>query len=353
MTLYTKPNSPYLWYDIRHNNKRYRGSTGTANRKIASQYESTILQNLQAGIDIIAKQPTNPKRAAIANSGCITLGMALNSHSEAIWGTARSYRTFYLVNIRAICTDAISGLDVTKLSTGDLLAWTTDKLEYGNARSTINQKLGIIRLVLDRVQRTGTAIQIIDWELVKLKKATKSHNVWFDDAVEQRIQDHYRGLGHYDIADFFIVLADTGARFNNVSSLLWSDVDLQNHKITFRNTKNGSDITLPMTDRVYNVLSNRTHLETPFASIEYNRVRLSWDRMKKQFNWPSGQGYKMHALRHTCGTRLANAGVDIRVIQEWLGHKDIRQTSKYVQVVSSSLADARDSLQNKNRNQHD
>jgi integrase len=349
MTLYTKPNSPYLWYDIRHNNKRYRGSTGTANRKQALQYESTIMQNLQAGIGINTKQVKSHRTASVANSGCITLGMALNSHSEAIWCTARSYRTFYLVNIRAICTDAISNVDVSRLATSDLLEWTKDKLAYGNARSTINQKLGIIRQVLDRVKRTGTAIQVIDWELVKLKKAAKSHNVWFDDATEQRIQEHYRALGNYDIADFFIVLADTGARFNNVACLLWSDIDLENRKITFRNTKNGSDITLPMTDRVYNVLSNRTHLETPFASIEYNRVRLSWDRMKDKFGWPSGQGYKMHALRHTCGTRLANAGVDIRVIQEWLGHRDIRQTSKYVQVVSSSLADARDSLQNKTK----
>jgi site-specific recombinase XerD len=36
-------------------------------------------------------------------------------------------------------------------------------------------------------------------------------------------------------------------------------------------------------------------------------------------------------LRHACGFKLANDGVDTRTIQAYLGHKDIRHTVRYTE----------------------
>jgi integrase len=36
-----------------------------------------------------------------------------------------------------------------------------------------------------------------------------------------------------------------------------------------------------------------------------------------------------HTLRHSCGYALANKGHDIRVIQDYLGHRDPRHTAHY------------------------
>jgi site-specific recombinase XerD len=47
-----------------------------------------------------------------------------------------------------------------------------------------------------------------------------------------------------------------------------------------------------------------------------------------------------HALRHTVATGLLNSGVDIRVVQEILGHASIRQTEIYTKVLTSSKARA-------------
>jgi integrase len=343
MSLYKKSNSPYYWFDVRYLGTRHRGSTGTANKSAATKYESAIVNSLHNGTynAVQSTSATNSKTQGV------TLGNALNKHKQAIWGMAKSYDSFYCINIRAICTDSISELDVCYLSTNDLLTWQADKLAYGNARSTLNQKLGIIRQVLDRVKRIDNLmLPVIDWDIIKLKKAGNPHSVWFTNDDEQRIQDYYRERGHYDVADLFIISSETGARFSNVTGLLWSDIDLKKRTVTYRNTKNGTDVRLPLTNRAHEVLAGRTHLVSPFVGIEYDRVRKLWERMRKQFGWPSGEGYKIHALRHTCGTRLANAGVDIRIIQEWLGHKDLRQTSKYVQVISERLEHARDALQN-------
>jgi Phage integrase family len=38
---------------------------------------------------------------------------------------------------------------------------------------------------------------------------------------------------------------------------------------------------------------------------------------------------RFHDLRHTFGTRIATAGVPMRVLQEWMGHRDYRTTLIY------------------------
>ena len=39
-----------------------------------------------------------------------------------------------------------------------------------------------------------------------------------------------------------------------------------------------------------------------------------------------------HMLRHACGFRLANEGHDTRVIQHYLGHRNIQHTVRYTEM---------------------
>jgi type 1 fimbriae regulatory protein FimB/type 1 fimbriae regulatory protein FimE len=39
-----------------------------------------------------------------------------------------------------------------------------------------------------------------------------------------------------------------------------------------------------------------------------------------------------HMLRHSCGFKLANDGVDTRTIQSYLGHKSIQHTVRYTEL---------------------
>ncbi len=39
-----------------------------------------------------------------------------------------------------------------------------------------------------------------------------------------------------------------------------------------------------------------------------------------------------HSLRHSCGYYLAERGADLRLIQAYLGHREVRHTSRYVQL---------------------
>jgi site-specific recombinase XerD len=45
-------------------------------------------------------------------------------------------------------------------------------------------------------------------------------------------------------------------------------------------------------------------------------------------------GIKAHAhmLRHACGYKLANDGIDTRALQAWLGHRNIQHSVRYTEL---------------------
>jgi integrase len=45
--------------------------------------------------------------------------------------------------------------------------------------------------------------------------------------------------------------------------------------------------------------------------------------------------HNLHGLRHTFGTRMAAAGVPMRTLQEWMGHRDIKTTQRYADYAPS------------------
>jgi integrase len=45
--------------------------------------------------------------------------------------------------------------------------------------------------------------------------------------------------------------------------------------------------------------------------------------------------HRFHDLRHTFGTRMAAAGVPMRTLQEWMGHRDIETTQRYADYAPS------------------
>jgi hypothetical protein len=63
---------------------------------------------------------------------------------------------------------------------------------------------------------------------------------------------------------------------------------------------------------------------------------LGWDCARVRL----GDAFKdvvLHTFRHTCASRLVQAGVDIVRVQKWLGHKDIKTTMIYAKLAPGDL----------------
>lgn len=129
---------------------------------------------------------------------------------------------------------------------------------------------------------------------------------------------------------------ETGLRKNEIRSLTWSDLDLENGIGIVRNTKVGrSEEFNIMPDLVAELRDARPMLvgansRKVFDSVPTHRTfRRDLERASITVRDERGQVIDFHALRGTLGTRLAAAGVAPQVAKGVMRHSDYRTTVKH------------------------
>jgi site-specific recombinase XerD len=68
--------------------------------------------------------------------------------------------------------------------------------------------------------------------------------------------------------------------------------------------------------------------------------RRDWADWKELLAVAGVRDARVHDGRHTAGTLLVEQGVHVRVVQEILGHTDIRITQRYAHASSAAVTDA-------------
>src|SRR3546814_9271308 len=71
-----------------------------------------------------------------------------------------------------------------------------------------------------------------------------------------------------------------------------------------------------------------TELVTSGTMPSRRNLRSWWDRTKKRMGLGDDQDFVFHTCRHTRATRMVDAGINIFVIKEWMGHKRIETRSE-------------------------
>ena len=89
-----------------------------------------------------------------------------------------------------------------------------------------------------------------------------------------------------------------------------------------------------------------THLSIPTLESRLKNSRLRADDFKKACELAGIYGFRFHDLRHTFGTRLAEAGESLHRIAELMGHSNIQMTMQYAHAVASGKHEAVERLVN-------
>ncbi|EPO2591932.1 type 1 fimbria switch DNA invertase FimE, partial [Escherichia albertii] len=133
-----------------------------------------------------------------------------------------------------------------------------------------------------------------------------------------------------------------GMRISELLDLHYQDLDLNEGRINIRRLKNGFSTVHPL------------RFDEREAVERWTRERANWkgsDQTDAIFISRRGsrlsrqQAYRIirdagieagtvtqthpHMLRHACGYELAERGADTRLIQDYLGHRNIRHTVRY------------------------
>lgn len=143
----------------------------------------------------------------------------------------------------------------------------------------------------------------------------------------------------------------TGMRKGEQYGLRWSDVDLPRRVITLRDTKNGSCRTVPMIEDVLNAFQQLKRLSLERKDRSADRPNGAPDDVVfgigDNKNWWEAalreakiKNFRWHDLRHTFCSRLAQAGVSLKIIQEAAGHKTIAMSARYAHMDHTTLQNA-------------
>lgn len=129
-----------------------------------------------------------------------------------------------------------------------------------------------------------------------------------------------------------LTAVNTGMRRSEILSLRWADVDLTNRKITIVNTKNNESRVIPINQTLYEEflkLIKQVKGEYVFSDKDgrpFGDIKKSFASALKEAGI---KDFRFHDLRHTFGSHLVMQGVDLRTVQQILGHKDIKMTMRY------------------------
>lgn len=144
----------------------------------------------------------------------------------------------------------------------------------------------------------------------------------------------------------------TGLRLGELIRLEWADIDIGRRVVLIRKTKSRKPRMVPLSAKALEALEMQRPRTGEFTYVFPARRRRgkSWryiDKPGSARGWiarfkPIQQaiakfravgerctGRAWHLLRHTFASRLAQAGVSLYKIAEWMGHSDIRVTQIY------------------------
>lgn len=214
----------------------------------------------------------------------------------------------------------------------------------GKSNGTINRRLAAVSKMLRHAYRRGYIARI---PMIERKREPEGRMRWINEEEEVQMLAKFRELGRDDVADFCSVLVDTGLRTGELFKLCGRDVDAEARVVYLWDTKNGKSRSVPLTSRAMDAI-NRNHKQDsqlPLFSFTQDSFNHAWKTMKHMIGLGNDKEFVPHCLRHTCASRLVQRGIDLRVIQEFLGHRSISTTIRYAKIAPKNLENARDVLE--------
>ncbi len=137
-----------------------------------------------------------------------------------------------------------------------------------------------------------------------------------------------------------LLLLSTGIRRSEAVGITLDDLNLEERQLLIRG-KGDKERVVPLTDQVIEAiqayLPHRTKTQSRYLFVSAWKGEPIHDRCINrmlqiviQKAGLAGQGITPHKLRHTFATHLIRNGVDIRTVQELMGHSELETTAKYL-----------------------
>jgi integrase/recombinase XerD len=145
--------------------------------------------------------------------------------------------------------------------------------------------------------------------------------------------------------NLILVIGYTGVRKGELLGLTVNDIDLNNRRTLVRQGKGRKDRVIPMADRIVVPLQEQCAGKAGNERVFNGLNPRSVYRIVTKLARAAGlENFYPHSLRHWFATQLLERGVDLRSIQQLLGHQSLETTAVYLDVVTKHLEAAINTL---------
>lgn len=283
-------------------------------------------------------------------------------------------KTAYLSDISQFQEFVGNDLGLVLISGNHIERWAAELREKGYAPASIRRKIVVLKVFCSYWVRNGAMRESPFWRVkisygrieqlpralteVEMKRlliqAKQDHSITKNkkNEIKKSLNQmpkasarDYRFLRNLTLLE---LLFATGMRVGEVSSIDIKDFFLEEALFKIKG-KGGRERLAFIVDEITlqilrEYLETRMKIETESPALFLNAAgnRLSTQGIAKiitQLREDGGikRNVTPHMLRHTVATLLLRNGVDIRVVQEFLGHASIATTQRYVHIVKEHM----------------
>lgn len=231
--------------------------------------------------------------------------------------------------------------------------------------STINHKLSTLRSFYRFLQREEYVSDNPFLLIESLKTIQKNPDFLYVDEMEELLDsiDTSTPLGVRNKAMLELMYA-SGLRCSEVVNLTLAQIDFQNQILLIHGKGNkdryvpfhdyASDWLKDYIDDARKTLMNVQHQDHDFVFVNKNGGRMTNRGVQNiveriSMNYDASRKIHPHTFRHSFATHLLESGVDLRIVQELLGHANLSTTQVYTHISNKYLKEVYDETHPRNK----
>jgi integrase len=325
MSVHKRGKKGTYYFNFTINGKKYFRSTGTTSKREAKLIEHAERQKL------MKETKLSPQEKAART----TLKDAIEITYQSKWKNNKDATGTHRKALRIL--EIVGNVPVGQINedTIELFIKTLEATHVQGA--TINRYQATLKTILKQLKQPTDIFKPYKERKGRIRVVSREE----EQALLMLLRETAKPV-YLETADLIECLLDTGCRLSELLDSTYKDnTDFDAKQIRIWVNKGDKPRSVPMTTRVKSILLARTDLNPirPFTITKYQADKC-WAWVRKHMGLDNEPDFCIHACRHTCASRLVNAGVDLYIVKEWLGHSSIKITERYAHLDPRKLAQA-------------
>ena len=248
--------------------------------------------------------------------------------------------------------DKIGHLNLSELNPStltqckNLLTNEAPDKNYKGHKTKSNSTVRKYMFALSAVLRYGVReLQLIDINpMTNVQKPKKKKGIVRFLSEDERKRLITACKNYSDTLYLFVILAAfSGGRYSEILHLTVEHIDFENEMVYYVDTKNGEDRGVPIYHKLMEKIKEylNTHdIKSGYIFINKKKNKLYFIKgiLEKIIKDTGIENFRIHDLRHTYASYLAQNGAELLEIAQLMGHKNLQQVQIYAHLTVKHTA---------------